>query len=348
MLARTKPGPIGSTDYRRVFWTLPMPMALVSTDEPAPRILGVTDRLAGQLGAHPEDLEGRELAQVFPPRSAARLAQAIVAAVGTEQVVRTRVAQARGDRVARLDVEARLTGEGVLLSFTEAVRAPSRGPGAAGLNPVLAVAQAEQNERRRVGRELHDSTSQLLVAAQLGLSALERRTELKGETRRIAADVRRSISAALSEIRTFSFLLHPPGLVDSGLAKALEDFGVGFGQRTGLKVVVEVETDAAPLPRAMELALFRVAQEALMNVYRHAEARTAAVRLRRETSMIVLEVEDDGVGLRRRGDHPGAAEPLGVGLSGMLARMTQLGGSLTLEERPRGLKVRAWAPLSEK
>lgn len=81
MLARTKPGAVGSTDYRRVFWTLPMPMALVSTGEPAPRILGVTDRLAGQLGAHPVDLEGRELGQVFPRRSAERLAHAVAAAV---------------------------------------------------------------------------------------------------------------------------------------------------------------------------------------------------------------------------------------------------------------------------
>jgi len=345
MLARTNAELVSSTDYRRVFAALPTPMALVSADDA--RILDVTDRLAGQLGAHADSLIGRHLGRVFPPRSAARLVQTARKAVETAQVVHTRVAQARGDRIARLDVEARVTGEGVLLAFTEAVRRPSGTRSLAARNPLLAVAQAEQNERRRVGRELHDSTSQLLVAAQLGLSALERRTELKGETRRIAADVRRSISAALSEIRTFSFLLHPPGLVDNGLARALEDFGAGFGQRTGLEVEVAAPSGVDVLPRAMELALFRVAQEALMNVYRHAQARKATVRLYREHATVVLEIEDDGVGLRSRSDLAAQPESLGVGLSGMLARMTQLGGSLTLEERKRGLRVRAWAPVTE-
>lgn len=346
MLARTQAGPLGSTDYRSVFGALPMPMALVSAEGSAVRVLAVTERLAGQLGVHAADLEHRTLDQVFPPRSAERLRQAIGAAVRSEQPVLTRVALARGERVTRLDVEARATGEGVLLSFAEAVRASGVRLGATAADPALAVAQAEQNERRRVGRELHDCTSQLLVAAQLGLSALERRAELKGETRRIAADVRRSILSALTEIRTFSFLLHPPGLVDNGLPKALEDFGAGFGPRTGLKVTVEADAGPWTLPRTMEMALFRVAQEALMNVHRHADARRATVRLLREASAVVLEVEDDGVGLGRRSGRAAPPEPLGVGLSGMLARMTQLGGSLTLEEQAKGLKVRAWAPLS--
>lgn len=340
MLARTESGRSSPTDYREVFAALPVAMALVSPEYPDPRVLGVTERLAAQLGAHASSLEGRTLRQVFPPRSADRLARAVEACLQTQQAVRTRVAQSRGERIVRLDVQAQFGSEGVLLTFTTAARRA----GVVEPDPALAVAQAEQKERRRVGRELHDCTSQLLVAAQLGLSALERRTELKGEARRIAIDARRSIGAALAEIRTFSFLLHPPVLADEGLPKALEDFGAGFGPRTGLGV--KVETGAGPwsLPRTMEMALFRVAQEGLMNVHRHAQARHATVRLFREGSTVVLEVEDDGVGLRRRSDHTAPSEPLGVGLSGMLARMTQLGGSLTLEEQARGLKVRAWAP----
>lgn len=344
MLARTERGRSGQTDYREVFAALPVAMALVSPDGPDPRILAVTDRLAAQLGAHAANLEDRTLREVFPPRSADRLARAVEGCCAAEQAVRTKVAQARGERIVRLDVRAEPSSEGALLTFVEAVRSTRGGEP----DPALAVAQAEQRERRRVGREIHDCTSQLLVAAQLGLSALERRTELKGETRRIAADVRRSIGAALAEIRTFSFLLHPPVLADEGLPKALENFGAGFGPRTGLGV--KVETGAGPwsLPRTMEMALFRVAQEALMNVHRHARARHATVRLFREGSTVVLEVEDDGVGLRRRSDRTDPPEPLGVGLSGMLARMTQLGGSLTLEEQARGLKVRAWAPQPER
>ncbi|WP_296597869.1 histidine kinase [Phenylobacterium sp.] len=348
MLARTDAEPIGSTDYRSVFSALPTAMALVSNDERATRILGVTDRFAALLGARTEDLEGRDLAQVFPQRSAARVGQAVAASTEAQQSVMTRVALPRGERLMRLDVEARPTPEGVLLAFADAVRLPSRVAPGKEANPALAIARAEQNERRRVGRELHDCTSQLLVAAQLGLSALERRTELKGETRRIAADVRRSIAAALKEIRTFSFLLHPPGLSDGGLPKALEEFGAGFGSRTGLRIDVEVGPGPWVLPATLEMAMFRVAQEALMNVHRHAAARRATVRLSREASAVVLEVEDDGVGLRRRSGRPSPPEPLGVGLSGMLARMTHLGGSLTLEEQRRGLKVRAWAPVAER
>lgn len=208
----------------------------------------------------------------------------------------------------------------------------------------LALAHAELNERRRVGRELHDSTSQLLVAARLALSGLDRRIELKDEERQIVASVRRSIAAAQGEIRNFSYMLHPPVLQDDGLQKALETFGAGFGLRTGLEVSVLVEDGPWRLPEAMEMALFRVAQEALMNVYRHAKARRAAVRLFRDGLTVALEIVDDGVGLagsRRRG----AKTPIGVGVSGMEARMTQLGGSLTLESGKRGLKLRAWAPL---
>jgi signal transduction histidine kinase len=207
----------------------------------------------------------------------------------------------------------------------------------------LALAHAELNERRRVGRELHDSTSQQLVAARLGLSALERHVTLKGEPGRIVSAVRRAISAAQKEIRNLSYVLHPPSLED-GLRRALEDFGAGFGLRAGLQVSVSVEASVPRLPEALEMALFRVAQESLMNVYRHARARHAAIRLRLEDGAVILEIEDDGIGLSRRaaGQSP---TPIGVGISGMRARMTQLGGSLVLESRPTGLTIRASVPL---
>jgi signal transduction histidine kinase len=209
----------------------------------------------------------------------------------------------------------------------------------------LALAHAELNERRRVGRELHDSTSQLLVVAGLGLSALERRIELTGEPRRIVNGVRRSIVGAQREIRNFSYMLHPPELQEDGLQKALETFSAGFGLRTGLDVSVSIEDSPWSLSEVTEMAFFRVAQEALMNVYRHAKARRASLRLRREGATAVLEIEDDGVGLNhpRFGRKPIA---IGVGVSGMKARMAQLGGSLTLESGSAGLTVRACAPLA--
>jgi signal transduction histidine kinase len=205
------------------------------------------------------------------------------------------------------------------------------------------LAHAEVNERRRIGRELHDSTSQLLVAARLGLAAVERRSFLPPEAQAALDEAREAIAAAQSEIRNFSYLLHPPSLQAEGLARCLRAFGAGFSLRTGLPVSVRVGRNVARLPDGLELALYRIAQEGLMNVYRHAHATKAVVRLRHVHGRVVLEIEDDGVGL---------ASPLerspGVGISGMQARMTQLGGALSFETERTGLLVRAEAPIEPK
>jgi len=205
------------------------------------------------------------------------------------------------------------------------------------------LAHAEVNERRRIGRELHDSTSQLLVAARLGLAAVERRSFLPPEAQAAIDEAREAIAAAQSEIRNFSYLLHPPSLQAEGLARCLRAFGAGFSLRTGLPVSVRVGRNVARLPDGLELALYRIAQEGLMNVYRHAHATKAMVRLRRVHGRVVLEIEDDGVGLAS----PPERSP-GVGISGMQARMTQLGGALSFETERTGLLVRAEAPIEPK
>lgn len=199
-----------------------------------------------------------------------------------------------------------------------------------------ALAHAELNERRRIGRELHDSTAQLLVAARLGLGALERRGDLNGDDQRAVADVARTVADAQHEIRSFSYLLHPPSLQEEGLEATLKTFGAGFAHRTGLKIDVEVAQGPWELPYAVEVALFRVAQEALMNVYRHARAKRVSVRLERRGGNVVLEVEDDGHGLKGDG-----LTPIGVGINGMRARMTQLGGAFELTPSDVGVRVRA-------
>lgn len=201
-----------------------------------------------------------------------------------------------------------------------------------------ALAHAELNERRRIGRELHDSTSQLLVAARLGLSRLEGRVAADDEARHVLEDARQAIEGAQHEIRNFSFVLHPPSLIETGLEEALRSFAVGFARRTGLQIAVEVGRAGWRMPFTVKVALFRVAQEALMNVYRHARAARVAVRLRHKGRRIVLEVEDDGVGMHAA-DGEGPVE--GVGISGMRARMMQIGGALDLLAGPVGVLVRA-------
>lgn len=201
-----------------------------------------------------------------------------------------------------------------------------------------ALAHAELNERRRIGRELHDSTSQLLVAARLGLSRLAARRLLDEEAMQVLEDARLAVDGAQREIRNLSFVLHPPSLVETGLDEALRTFATGFARRTGLEIDIEVGRAAWRMPFMIKVALFRVAQEALMNVYRHAKAARVVVRLKHKGRRIVLEVEDDGVGMQRTSGEPPVE---GVGISGMRARMMQIGGALDLLASPAGVLVRA-------
>jgi PAS domain S-box-containing protein len=246
--------------------------------------------------------------------------------------------EARG-RALTLDADGKpRTVLGIAVDITER-RAMSRALDRA----ARAVLRAGEQERRRVARNLHDSTAQHLVALDLGLSGLERRIPAGTQTAAIMRDMREALAAAHREIRTYSYLLHPPQLQRLGLENTLRRFVEGFGRRSELSIEMEVGGGPQPISAEIELAIFRVAQEAIMNVHRHSEAAHATVRLLRTPLSIVLEVEDDGVGL------PDDAELVnikgdGVGIPGMQARMAQMGGSLELSRLPHGLCVRAVIP----
>lgn len=202
-----------------------------------------------------------------------------------------------------------------------------------------ALAEAEINERRRIGRELHDSTAQLLLAARLGLNALAARETMSQASLCILDEVRATMESAQQEIRNIAFVLHPPALLAEGLEEALRAFIDGFARRTGLAISFEVGRRRWRLAFLAKLALFRVAQEALMNVYRHARATAVVVRVRREGRQVILEVQDDGVGLP-----PGDEGADGVGVSGMRARIAQAGGLFELANSRQGVLVRASVP----
>ena len=208
----------------------------------------------------------------------------------------------------------------------------------------VSVMHAEENERARIGRELHDSTSQYLVAATLGLGAAIRTDGLSDAVQARLKDVQASLETAQREIRAFSYFLHPPELRELGLRRTLEKFCAGFARRSGLAI----EFTASDVPRELssdaEHALFRVCQEALMNVYRHAFARSVTVTLQPKEGHLVLEVRDDGVGV----DGVDRFEHGGMGVAGMRARMRSIGGDLTLDYLGRGLGVVAQAPLPPK
>jgi signal transduction histidine kinase len=204
----------------------------------------------------------------------------------------------------------------------------------------ISVRHAEENERARIGRELHDSTSQHLVGAALGLAAALRGHGLSASLRAQLKDIQRSLGTAQDEIRAFSYFLHPPELRELGLRSTVERFCAGFARRSGLAIAFRSGDMPSDLSADAEHALFRVCQEALMNVYRHAFARKVGVELRLKDERLVLEVRDDGVGV----DGVDRFEHGGIGLAGMRARMLSVGGDLILDYLGPGLGVVARVP----
>ncbi|HEV2424233.1 MAG TPA: PAS domain S-box protein [Terriglobia bacterium] len=208
---------------------------------------------------------------------------------------------------------------------------------------------AQDEVRRRMARELHDSAAQTLSALSLNLALLKTSPEVADHPK-AGKTLDESISLveeATREIRTFSFLLHPPALDGACLGSALRWYADGFAQRTKIRVDCEVSPGLERLPEEVEAALFRVAQEALTNVYRHSGSQTARVRLAFDNDEITLEIRDRGKGLPPgilEDDNSGPAR-LGVGIRGMRERLEQLGGRLQIESGSGGTRVIAILPV---
>ena len=194
----------------------------------------------------------------------------------------------------------------------------------AAFGPALIASQTE--ERQRIARELHDSTSQLLAAAGLLVCRLKQ-TSRGLEDRMLIDELRGLIDEANQEIRVVSYLAVLPAL-EMGLADALKSFVGGFGRRTGIQASFEIVGEVAPMASTTETVLYRIAQEALSNVYRHANATRLRVLLSYRRSAVHLAVSDDGDGI------PGAVlldrGRAGVGLASMRSRLSEVGGRLSI------------------
>jgi PAS domain S-box-containing protein len=204
-------------------------------------------------------------------------------------------------------------------------------------------------ERRRIGRELHDSTGQQLAALELELSMLASEIgTLSAHGREQLERCVRLARQCSTEIRTASYLLHPPLLDELGLLSALRWLAHGVRERGGLEVRLELPESLQRLAPEAELALFRVAQEALANVLRHSASPWVAIRLRVQSQILLLEVQDGGRGIARAGAQVAgdpASAPGGVGVAGMRERIRGLGGSFALDSTPTGTRVRVMLPL---
>jgi len=208
----------------------------------------------------------------------------------------------------------------------------------------------QDEERRRIARDLHDGTSANLVAVSLELASLGgARERLPAERDKVISACQSLVKQTLQEMRTISYLLHPPLLDEGGLLSAVRWFSDGFSRRSGIHVALDLAADLGRLPRDVEIALFRIVQEALNNVHRHSGSATASIRLCRGPDSVVLEVADAGRGLPSElVDTPlDAIASLGVGIPGMRERARQLGGSLDIHTGGSGTTLRAILPLRE-
>jgi two-component system, NarL family, sensor kinase len=203
--------------------------------------------------------------------------------------------------------------------------------------------QLQDEERRRLGRELHDSLAQSVMAVNLDLAQLSRfRTSLSETANRAVFDARETLREMSREIRTLSYLLHPPVLDEMGLAAAVKEYAEGFSARSGIALELDLQPFFKRLPQDTETALFRIVQESLANIQKHSGSETAVIRLRADSGDVELEVSDRGRGFDKISlEKNGTGPRLGVGILGMRERMAQLGGRLDVESSSSGTTVRA-------
>ena len=200
---------------------------------------------------------------------------------------------------------------------------------------------AQDEERRRIARELHDSTAQTLTALVLNLNRLARDRKLDADERAVVNESISLVNQTHSEMRTLSYLLHPPLLDELGLAAALTWYVDGFTKRSGIAVRLAVSPNIGRVDANIEMALFRVVQESLGNVHRHSGSKTAEIRLERTSRELVLSISDAGRGIRMPSAADNQMQSLGVGIAGMKARLEQLGGKLDVHSGGSGTTVSA-------
>ena len=210
--------------------------------------------------------------------------------------------------------------------------------------------QLQDEERRRIARDLHDVTGQKIAVLSMSLDRLARLTEQrKPEAKESVKESREIVGQIGEEIRTLSYLLHPPLLDECGLASAVHWYAEGFEKRSGIKLEVSIGEDIPRLPIDAETTLFRVVQESLTNVHRYSGSASAKIKVSKDAGEVRLEIIDYGHGTKTgtaRARLDGSA-PLGVGIPGMRERLHQLGGELIVDFASTGTRVTATLPVKK-
>ena len=206
--------------------------------------------------------------------------------------------------------------------------------------------RSQDEERRHIARELHDSAGQTLTVLGIGLAQLVQKTgrnapELANE----AEQIQETVQQLHREIRTTSYLLHPPLLDENGLYSAISWYVQGLLERSGLEVQLDISKEFGRLPREIELVIFRLVQECLTNIHRHSDSETASIRIARESNQITLDIRDQGKGISPERLVEIRSGRSGVGISGMRERLRQFDGTMDIESDGSGTRVFATVPL---
>ena len=200
--------------------------------------------------------------------------------------------------------------------------------------------QAQDEERRHIARELHDSAGQILTALGMTLGQAARLTPQENpHLAKPMEDSLKLVQQLSQEIRTMSYLLHPPLLDETGLIEALRWYIQGLAERSGLEITLEVSDDFQRLSREMELVMFRLVQECLTNIHRHSGSASATIRIARDIDSVSLEVQDKGKGISAEKLSHLQSHGSGVGIRGMRERTRHFGGHMMIESNQRGTKI---------
>jgi PAS domain S-box-containing protein len=205
--------------------------------------------------------------------------------------------------------------------------------------------RSQDEERRHIARELHDSAGQTLTVLGISLAQLAQKAGRNApEIASEAEQIQETVQQLHREIRTTSYLLHPPLLDENGLYSAVSWYVQGLQERSGLRIDLDIPKDFGRLPGEMELVLFRLVQECLTNIHRHSESKTAAIRIARESNQVTLDIRDEGKGMSGVRLAEIQAGLSGVGIRGMRERLSQFEGKMNIESDSSGTKVLAIIP----
>ena len=213
----------------------------------------------------------------------------------------------------------------------------------------LRLMRVQDEERRRIAREFHDSAGQTLTVLGLSLARLIQNAEvIAPELAKEGKEIGEVVQQLHREIRTTSYLLHPPLLDEAGLNSALSWYVQGVVERSGMAIDLSIAEDFGRLPADMELAIFRVVQECLTNIHRHAESKTAHIRVARENGSVCIEVRDEGKGISPERLTEIQSRGSGVGIAGIRERLRQFRGDMKIESNNSGTRLVARIPTDDR